>query len=418
MPREDRDYDKFIKEHGNYFCVLPFTEICNTAQGHAKLCCYSDNVDDKDLNYEDNIIETWKTNAELNDIRQRMLDNKPIKECRRCYQYEKAGARSMSKRLNHSISLEDKFPGSIKEMKDHKKLTLRSLDIKFGNKCNLACVMCDGGSSSLHVKEKNNNPVPQDLHQWIPPNGKDSSFDKDNLEELLNQAPNLMKLKFTGGEPTLLDGFKEFIERLSETPYAKNIEVMIVTNGTTDVTKWIDTFSKFRLFEVNWSTDGVGDTFEYIRWPGKWKKTYDIQTKFNQTIKEKGYTNIISILTSAIQLLNLDQLPKLLQYCEDANFDWFSPVLVMWPEPLQLGIAPDHIRKQIVAECLPYTQKGQRFSEVESFIKIIETSESHLTWQDTKKFLNYYDSVRNLYAKDTCPIYNEIENTLQGVAPL
>jgi len=227
-----------------------------------------------------------------------------------------------------------------------------------------------------------------------------------------------MKLKFTGGEPTLLDGFKEFIERLSETPYAKNIEVMIVTNGTTDVTKWIDTFSKFKLFEVNWSTDGVGDTFEYIRWPGKWKKTYDIQTKFNQTIKEKGYTNIISILTSAIQLLNLDHLPKLLQYCEDANFDWFAPVLVMWPEPLQLGIAPDHIRKQIVAECLPYTQKGQRFSEVESFIKIIETSKSHLTWDDTKKFLSYYDSVRNMSAKNMCAIYNEIENTLQGVTPL
>ena len=201
--------------------------------------------------------------------------------------------------------------------------------------------------------------------------------------------------------------------------YAKNIEVMIVTNGTTDVTKWIDTFSKFRLFEVNWSTDGLGTTFEYIRWPGKWDKTTKIQRKFNQTIKEKGYTNIVLILTSALQILNLDQFPKLLEYCEDANFDWFAPVLVMWPEPLQLSIAPTHIKEQVIKECLPYTQKGKKFSEVESFIKIIETSkDSHLTWQDTKKFLNYYDSVRNLYAKDTCPIYNEIENTLQGVAPL
>lgn len=416
MPRGDRDYNKFLNDHGNYFCALPFTEICNSAQGNVQLCCFSKTVDNVD--YENNLIDTWKNGKELNNIRKRLLNNQPVKECTRCYQYEKSGAYSMSKRINGTLKVEENFPGSIKEIKQHGTLKLRTLDIKFGNKCNLACIMCDGGSSSLHVKEKKNNPVPQDLHQWIPPGGKDSSFDKDNLEELLNQAPNLMKLKFTGGEPTLLDGFKEFIERLSETPYAKNIEVMIVTNGTTDVTKWIDTFSKFKLFEVNWSTDGVGDTFEYIRWPGKWKKTYDIQTKFNQTIKEKGYTNIISILTSAIQLLNLDHLPKLLQYCEDANFDWFAPVLVMWPEPLQLGIAPDHIRKQIVAECLPYTQKGQRFSEVDSFIKIIETSKSHLTWDDTKKFLLYYDSVRNMSAKNMCPIYNEIENTLQGVAPL
>lgn len=416
MPRGDGDYNKFLNDHGNYFCALPFTEICNSAQGNVQLCCFSKTVDNVD--YENNLIDTWKNGKELNNIRKRLLNNQPVKECTRCYQYEKSGAYSMSKRINGTLKVEENFPGSIKEIKQHGTLKLRTLDIKFGNKCNLACIMCDVGSSSLHVKEKQNNPVPQELQQWIPAQGKDNTFNKQNLEELLAQAPNLMRLKFTGGEPTLLDGFKEFIERLSETPYAKNIEVMIVTNGTTDVTKWIDTFSKFKLFEVNWSTDGVGDTFEYIRWPGKWKKTYDIQTKFNQTIKEKGYTNIISILTSAIQLLNLDHLPKLLQYCEDANFDWFAPVLVMWPEPLQLGIAPDHIRKQIVAECLPYTQKGQRFSEVESFIKLIETSESHLTWDDTKKFLSYYDSVRNMSAKNMCPIYNEIENTLQGVAPL
>jgi organic radical activating enzyme len=414
----NKDYKKFIDENGDYFCVLPFTEICNTAQGQGKLCCYSDNVDNENFNYDKNFIDTWKNNSKLNDVRQRMLDNKPIRECRRCYQYEKAGAHSMSKRLKHSIGLERKFPGSIKEMKENKKLTLRSLDIKFGNKCNLACIMCDGGSSSLHVKEKENNPVPKDLHQWIPASGKDNTFDKNNLEELLAQAPNLMRLKFTGGEPTLLDGFKEFIERLSETEYAKNIDVMIVTNGTTDVTKWIDTFSKFKLFEINWSTDGVGSAFEYIRWPGKWEKTQQMQTKFNQTIKEKGYTNIVSILTSAIQLLNLDQLPKLLHYCEDANFDWFSPVLVMWPEPLQLGIAPEHIKQQVIKDCLPYTQKGKKFSEVDSFIKLIEGSSSHLTWDDTKKFLSYYDNVRNISAKDTCPIYNEIENTLQGVSPL
>ena len=410
-----RDYKKFINEHGKYFCVLPFTEICNTAQGHAKLCCYSDNVNDKSLNYTENLVQTWKTHKQLDEIRQRIAENKPVKECRRCYQYESAGAYSMSKRINNSIALENRFPGTIKQMKQDKKLTLRSLDIKFGNKCNLACIMCDGGSSSLHVKEKKNNPVPHELHKWIPPSGNDSTFDRDNLKELLDQAPNLIKLKFTGGEPTLLEGFREFIEKLSETPYAKNIEVMIVTNGTTDVTKWIDTFSKFRLFEVNWSTDGLGSTFEYIRWPGKWNKTMNIHKKFNETIKRKGYSNIVSILTSAIQLLNLNQLPQLLKYCEDLKFDWFATVLVMWPEPLQLGIIPDDIKQRVIKECLPYTKKGKVFSEVESFIKIIKNSaKTRLTWQDTKEFLTYYDSVRNLSAKEMCPMYKQIESNLQG----
>ena len=35
-----------------------------------------------------------------------------------------------------------------------------------------------------------------------------------------------------------------------------------------------------------------------------------------------------------------------------------------------------------------------------------------MTWDDTKKFLTYYDDVRKMSAKDMCPIYNTIENEL------
>ena len=87
----------------------------------------------------------------------------------------------------------------------------------------------------------------------------------------------------------------------------------------------------------------------------------------------------------------------------------------MWPEPLQLGIIPDDIKEQVINECLPYTKKGKVFSEVESFIKIIKNSaKTKLTWQDTKNFLTYYDSVRNLSAKEMCPMYKQIESNLQG----
>ena len=37
-----RDYKKFIDEHGDYFCVLPFTEICNrywTLEGTEHSAC-------------------------------------------------------------------------------------------------------------------------------------------------------------------------------------------------------------------------------------------------------------------------------------------------------------------------------------------------------------------------------------------
>lgn len=402
-----KDYQKFIAEHGNSFCALPFTEICNTAQGHGQLCCFSDTID-QDM-YNKDIMNTWKENKVLKNVRHKMLNNEPIKECRRCYQYEKDGAYSLSKRLNQSIEIENKFPGTIQKIKEQGKLTLRTLDLKFGNKCNLACIMCDGHSSSLHTKEKQKYPVPNELKELIVSTGEDNDFDRNNLQELLEQAPNLLRLKFTGGEPTLLDGFKEFIQKLSETPYAKNIEVIIVTNGTTDVTKWIPTFSKFKLVEINWSTDGIGSTFEYIRYPGKWEKTKQIQQNFNETIKQ--YSNIKSTLTSAIQLLNIDQLPELLQYGKEYNFTKFSPVLVMWPEALNIGIVPNDIKEQVIKECEQYIEL---YPQVKSFINIIEKSSSKLTWNDTKRFLTYYDHVRNYSAKEMCPIYDKIDSTLQG----
>ena len=83
----------------------------------------------------------------------------------------------------------------------------------------------------------------------------------------------------------------------------------------------------------------------------------------------------------------------------------------MWPEPLHLGIAPTHIKQDVINKCKPYNDK-KMFSEVKSFIKLIETSKSHMTWDDTKKFLTYYDSVRKMSAKDMCPIYNIIESEL------
>ena len=393
-------------------CLWPFRHVSIDQRGRMRPCCswrfeeYEEHYDDSTIvNFNHSTIQDYIDSQFLNTLQTDMANDQfPKGGCSDCINEMKSGRDTLFEAGNRKYAMSQNF-------------RIHDMEIKFGNKCNLACIMCDVGSSSLHVKEKQNNPVPQELQQWIPAQGKDNTFDKQNLEELLAQAPNLMRLKFTGGEPTLLDGFKEFIERLSQTEHAKHIDVMIVTNGTTDVTKWIDTFSKFRLFEINWSTDGVGSAFEYIRWPGKWEKTREIQTKFNRIVKEKGYTNIVSILTSAIQLLNLDQLPSLLDYCKDAKFDWFSPVLVMWPEPLQLGIAPKHIKQNVIDKCKPYID-NKMFSEVNSFIKLIETSESHLTWNDTKKFLTYYDGVRNMSAKDMCPIYNEIENTLQGVAPL
>lgn len=399
-----KEYENFVKEHGKSFCALPFTEIANSAQGHSMLCCYSETVE-ANL-YKEEFINNWKSSNVLNDIRQKMLDNKPIKSCTRCYQYEESGAYNMSKRYTITRQIEKENPDLLNKIKQDSHLELRTIDIKFGNKCNLACVMCDGHSSSLHVKEKQQHKVPVHLKKHIPDDAVDNGFHKKQLDELISTAHTLQKVKFTGGEPTLLEGFREFIDMLSKTPYAKNISVMMVTNGTTDITKMIDTMSKFKNYEVHWSTDGLGSTFEYIRWPAKWDKVSSNQSKFNTAIKE--HKNINSILTSAIQLLNFNQLPDLVRYTEQNNFNEFIPVLVMWPKPLDLAIIPNNIKEQVVNETVPLIKQSAKFSFVSDFIEIIKKRKTVYTYDKTQEFLAYYDKARGYSAEKMCSIIPQI----------
>ena len=83
----------------------------------------------------------------------------------------------------------------------------------------------------------------------------------------------------------------------------------------------------------------------------------------------------------------------------------------MWPEALNIGIVPNDIKEQVIKECEQYIEL---YPQVKSFINIIEKSSSKLTWNDTKRFLTYYDHVRNYSAKEMCPIYDKIDSTLQG----
>tara|TARA_B100000029_G_scaffold320358_1_gene312709 strand:+ start:642 stop:1877 length:1236 start_codon:yes stop_codon:yes gene_type:complete len=407
-----REYEKFLNDHGKYFCALPFTEIANSAQGHSMLCCYSETVE-ADL-YKDSFIDNWKNSKVLNDIRQKMLDNKPVKSCTRCYQYEQSGAYNMSKRYSITKRYEDIDPDFLNKIKKDKHLELRTLDIKFGNKCNLACIMCDGHSSSLHVKEKEQHKVPLHLKKHIPDDAHNTNFHEKQLNELLGTAHTIQKIKFTGGEPTLLEGFREFIKKLSETKYARNISIMMVTNGTTDLTKMIDIMNKFQKFEVHWSTDGMGSTFEYIRWPATWNKVFNNQYKFNRLIKEKGFNNISSVLTSAIQLLNLDQLPDLIRYTEENNFDEFIPVLVMWPKPLDLAILPNDIKEEVINEVLLLIRsagspfEATKYSFVSDFIELIKKRKTTYTYKNTQDLLAYYDKARGYSAEKMCSILGRI----------
>jgi hypothetical protein len=88
-------------------------------------------------------------------MRKNMLEEKPCKECTKCYEQERHGFMSMrnstNKHFGHHINIVDqtKDDGTFDDFK------LRYYDIRFSNLCNFTCRSCGGwfSSSSWYQEE-------------------------------------------------------------------------------------------------------------------------------------------------------------------------------------------------------------------------------------------------------------------------
>jgi molybdenum cofactor biosynthesis enzyme MoaA len=218
-----------------------------------------------------------KYEEEIEKYAKLLDDGVRIDECRMCWDTEDSGFTSVRQSGNQSA---ENFDGD----------GITSLDIRIHNKCNLACNMCHPSFSTLWGKLKNkeeNNFIPQ------------SSLDK--VTSLLS---NVRKISLQGGEPFYGDEYVNFVDGLEN---KDRIELDTFTNVVTvnmdAIQRWSEELHNFR---INASVDGIGETFEYIRWPAKWskfernaKKIYEIiggKINFFYTIQAENINSILPFL--------------------------------------------------------------------------------------------------------------------------
>ncbi|MHA1817059.1 MAG: SPASM domain-containing protein, partial [Candidatus Heimdallarchaeaceae archaeon] len=144
------------------FCILPWIHVSVGIVGNHRLCCYQSqdkkDADSGDLKIKGNLKidkipleDIW--NSEMyREVRKRMIRGEPIGVCSKCYREERSGVTSYRNLANRQ------FSSNIPEINSDGMCSLdsiRYLDIKFGNKCNLKCRMCYAPvSSSLIAEEK------------------------------------------------------------------------------------------------------------------------------------------------------------------------------------------------------------------------------------------------------------------------
>jgi MoaA/NifB/PqqE/SkfB family radical SAM enzyme len=195
------------------------------------------------------------------------LDNGiQIPECSACWKEEAAGKDSKRIRDNKTYSEYTLTPDMLPVV----------VDLSMGNLCNIKCRICSPWHSTPWVAEqaKIDNPdTPKKYTHHDRWNSFKESFSYENdyfWKDIVKLLPMAERFDFAGGEPFYIDKHWDIVKMCVENGWSKNQHIHYNTNGTIYPEKYIDLLDQFKIIDIQVSSDGVKEKFEYLRHPAKW----------------------------------------------------------------------------------------------------------------------------------------------------
>lgn len=278
-------------DKNDIFCSIPWIHSATKTNGASRVCCLMSNFEQgggglTGHNFKNHSIEEIHNSEFSKKIRKQFLaGEKPI-ECNTCFVKEKHGGKSRrtftNKMYEHLIDYDKALKitnpdGSTDQMPVY-------WDLRFGNLCNLKCVMCGPQSSSMWYKDwskihdtdhfedagqkikfKNNKKdVDTDVYNW---------YKSDNFwEQMEKNVDQLQHVYLVGGEPMLIEQHYVFLQKLIDQGVSQNVTLEYDTNITNVHQRAIEQWSKFKKLMLRISIDDYGEQNDYIRFPSKWYK--------------------------------------------------------------------------------------------------------------------------------------------------
>ncbi len=382
--------------------------------GSFRLCCATmDNVEDSNgnrLHINNNSLENTWNSDQIKDIRLKMINGESVSSCSKCVEQESRGYKSMreSQDMEKNFAL-TKQDGSVDVMPT-------TMELHFGNLCNLKCKMCGQQYSNQIGKElieigKSDN----DFLNWVYKESGNVNIWTNNLsveykwfqnEKIKNKlfeyiSKNITSLTVIGGEPTVIPEFWEMFEYLEKKDTLKNLFVTLTTNLTNvnpKLTNWLPKLKKWKVWA---SVDGIDKRTEYIRYPSNFKKICENLEFYKKLLGTNG--NIT--LSPAIQLLNIDQLDELLvwwlKFCdgklgEQFDISWMAQV--WYPTICNYDIAPKSYKIKVANKLKQSLSLFSEYDQIKTFYQnqIDNLSQDVCNFEDRihfqKAFIRYNDT--------------------------
>jgi len=302
-----------------YFCRMPWQGLMYNFDGKVKNCIRSVDTqpigDIKDQPIEQIVLGQENVNRQI-----KIVNHQPVASCQTCYDLEhgKKGFDIISDRVFYLRELKD-TPADLYQAN---QFDLATIDVRWTNLCNLACVYCGPEYSSRWAQELS--------IQTAQPTAQQQQAFKQYIFDHVSQ---LKHVYLAGGEPLLMKENLELLQNLNP-----GVSLRINTNLTKTDTRVFETICKFKNVHWTVSLETLSDEFEYIRFGHRWQDFMD-NLKTIRSLDHKISFNMLWFL------LNYDSIFDCVDYLKCLGFHNNSFIIgaLLSPEYLNIRHLPENV---------------------------------------------------------------------------
>jgi len=394
---------EFLLNESKYFCMAPWIHMHMWPNGETFPCCIAPaDENNRGMGNFNNMTvkELWNCDT-MNELRLNMLNERPSKECNRCYELEETGD-VWTLRKNLSRDFKEKFYRVEQTHTDgsHDDPQFYYWDIRFNNLCNMKCRTCGPEFSTSwwqdyeHLKNKKS---------LIALTNKSTFW-----EEIRPLVDNIESVYFAGGEPLITDEHYTMLDIWLEQNRQDKIKISYTTNFSRLKHKGKNVLDYWKHFKNNVdvvaSLDGSHKRGEWIRKGTRWSKIVS-----NRKEMKKALPNTMFGITPTVSAYNVWHLPDFFK--EWIELDLIKPWdirinLLTTPECMRTQVLPYNFKKEVEEKWIKFCdwlehtgyskeKHNEMFTYFEGVIKFMWENDRSNEIPELLKHVNQWDRVRS-----------------------
>ena len=340
-----------MKTNTDTFCVAPWFQVRNRQDMTKTVCCLVDH-ETKDPGTEELSPIEYLNSDKILNMRMQMAKGIKVPQCKTCWKSEQHGHQSYRQQLNSLVQDSKWFDAYFKHKKDYNTDLVVMSDIKVGNTCNFACVMCNPQDSSMiynHWVKNKQSPFVQDYlkqDSMYLDKAKASGYKQSKYREYVDSAvlsnKHIKLIKLLGGEP-LLD--EKLMQQLHDIPTERKnkIQLQVVTNGSLSLIKRSKQLEDFMRVKYCVSLEGIGEAQDYARLGSNWN------TLEPNLLEQLEYNKASLTIMTCLQATTFTRLPELLQWTKKHQIP-FAINGLEHPNYLTINAVPDQLKQEVLAK--------------------------------------------------------------------